>query len=144
MTDTLNDTRNIRMWAWEKKYPSCTEQIVEVFDKIPSVKEVAKWKEGWVDVANNEFCIGSSIGLHYNTKLLTYDDIKKITLNLGIHPYFWDTRLRTELHDEGGIDIEGYDITGKKVKFGSYYETKTMVSFFYEEHLIMFKLAWQA
>jgi hypothetical protein len=153
MTDTLSDTRNIRMWAWEKKYPGCTQEITEIFGGIPSMQQISKWKKGWVDSLNNEFYIGVFSGFAYNRTHAqrlgvkkTHKNIKKIALDCGIHPYFWDTCLRTEFDEVKAKELHMAMGSIKKsvhVKQPHIYKTKTMVSFFYREHLVMFKLAWQ-
>ena len=105
---------NIRDRIWSKHYPNCMDDVTDIFDgRLPSVKEVAAWKSTWNDTTRNYITIERKVGRLQPQHV----NIAKTCFDCDIHPYLWDTF--TISHSEKAV------------------------SFYYEEHFIMFKLAWQ-
>ncbi|SRR6056297_924350 len=128
----LND---VRLQAWEKLYPGCGDEFGEIFGtQMPTPKEVATWKMGWIETTPYQFVV-TDRGV--NEMLMTpgvKEDIFQLASSLGIHPYFWEfwKHRETRKETQGLFDHEEFDVV-------VLYPT---VSFFYEEHHVMFKMAW--
>lgn len=106
---------NIRTKVWERKFPGCSAEFQEIFGKVlPTVAEVAEWKQHWCDTAAH--CLILEVnGGGINP---TFNNVERSLDACGIHPYYYSLcySLDTGLHR--GLFYSG-------------------------EHLVMFKLAWQ-
>lgn len=110
---TVADSLRLRNRVWNIRYPNCMDDITEIFDG-----QVPSVKEvaKWKCTWNQTTSNMIEIG-HSTIQLGRHGQFGNTCEQCGIHPYLWDTVTTDHL-------------------------TK-MVSFYYEEHLIMFKLAWQ-
>jgi len=128
------ELRNKTLLTWERFYPGCTEDIVEIFGTArPNIGRVAKWKNKWYQTTPYQFALS---GVDYEWGHKPNDKIKEeievTARRVGIHQYFWDFYVARCVDR---VD-HGTSIT----------HTTTMtptVSFYKEEHLVMFKLAWR-
>lgn len=123
----LND---VRLRIWERNFPGIGDHLGEIFNtQMPTPLEVAKWKLTWYETTPYQMKI---LDRELTALLMTpgvREEIYQLGVKLGIHPYFWEywQHRREELGDPG--DIPQVIIT-------------PMLSFYYEEHHVMFKLAW--
>lgn len=121
----IND---VRLRTWERRFPGCGDDFGEIFGTMmPTPKEVAAWKESWFATTPYQMPV----------EVESFDDLLsnrvKVRINdvanrCGIHPYFWEYWKRQEKDWENGSE---HTII-----------LNPTVSFYKEEHLVMFKLAW--
>jgi hypothetical protein len=125
-TETLS---NIRALAWERKFPGCTDEFRKLFGvELPSPHAVAIWKNSWNERSPHVLELDRKrIQGNYTADLRA--EIYAVTERLGIHPYFWEFVKR---HDE----VES------TLPFVPKTVVTPTVTFYYEEHLVMFKLGW--
>jgi len=114
-----NNLANVRILMWEKLYPGYMSDFEEVFgDRYPAVKKVSRWKNNWYDRTPYKMRVDPVANrARHSTRVL----IQATTERIGVHPYFWDFWV-----EPAELSRTGYPT----------------VSFFKEEHLVMFKLAW--
>jgi hypothetical protein len=100
---------NIRHRAWEHMFPTYEAEFLEIFDTTtPATASVIRWKSRWM----NDNSYNMEIDAERNA-------IKKVTENMGIHPYYWEIYY---------------------VSNGQFISPR--IRFYSEELLTMFKLAW--
>jgi len=113
-------------------FPGCGKEFDEIFGtQLPEVRQVARWKNKWMETTPYQFVINNKI----DTTLSNYSLKKRINdvcNKAGIHPYFWEFRERhkTQKHTDGVFDDLGYEVI----------TLQPLVSFYKGEHLVMFKL----
>jgi hypothetical protein len=114
----------VRIKLWEKKFPGCTAEFVEIFGcYLPTPTQLAKWKLTWGGAPANTMSINYKG--NRDATLHRYADMKTTVAataeDMGIHPYYYDfINLRHEVS------------TG----------VEPAISFYKKEHLVLFKLAW--
>lgn len=123
----LNDRR---LLMWEKKFPGIGDQLGEIFDtQMPTPKEIAQWQLTWYETTPYRMEILDRPVSELLSPRGTADEIARLVNQLGIHYYFWVFwQDRTEDEGQPG-DIPQVVIT-------------PTMSFYYEEHHVMFKMAW--
>jgi len=130
--------RTVRSRLWEAKFPGCTDDFLEVFgSREPTVKQVSLWKQSWFEDTPNTFLIGNLRAADiFNANANVKERIHTLADQCGIHPYFYEfwTRMRNVV----GQDINPYD-PGVDAHIT---QVDPLISFYKEEHLVMFKLAW--
>jgi len=120
---------DIRLRYWERLYPGCSEQFGEVFGtQCPKPSDVAEWKNTWRESTPYFVKIAMKPQAYVDNSQIKLD-INEVCQSLGIHPYFWD--YYKEVWSEA-------DETGSN--FFTYVSPR--VSFYFEEHAVMFKLGW--
>lgn len=129
MNAPLND---IRLEYWERKFPGFTDDVGKIFGThFPTPYEVGKWKDSWTETSPYYVTVKTDITAYrnYSQKKLS---VNKICSELGIHPYFWSyyrKSWRETITDQDGKP--------RTVTFLS-----PRVSFYFEEHAVMFKLGY--
>ena len=121
--ETMTD---IRLKMYERQFPGSVADIGKIFGtELPSPKEVSEWKCNWVEKTENRFIINKNDNFYDDGNI---DRVKchKVCKHIGVHPYFWE-------HWRAHNNSQEYD----------HLKIASQISFFFEEHLIMFKLAWE-
>lgn len=129
---TATAYENIRAQMWERKFPGCIQDFQRTFGSaLPSPKVVAEWKNTWNETSPYVYELSFN-ALSATTETAAKSNIYAVTERLGIHPYFWEYSKRRQpfLHQNKQM-----------VSTNTVFVTP-IVTFFYEEHLVMFKLAW--
>jgi hypothetical protein len=122
---------DIRLKIYERQYPGSVDDIGKIFNThLPTPKEVGEWKTSWVTTTPSKLVISNDLSFYYSP------DIYKakchvVAKQLGIHPYFWEYWHAKEGRRNISGDDDMIGVNGN-------------ISFFFDEHLIMFKLAWDA
>ena len=119
-----NSYAQVRIKLWEKKFPGCTAEFVEIFGcDLPTHPQLAKWKLTWGGAPANTMDINYKCNPRVRSFTRNADlkaAVDATAGDMGIHPYYYDfIRLRTDN-----------------------LEVQPAVSFYKQEHFIMFKLAW--
>lgn len=136
----------------EKNFPGYREDMREIFgnDHVDILK-ISKWKTSWYQKTPNQFIIssqrpGASICASPARYPVMRREIDLVARQCGIHPYFWDYWMAKEqagLHDTSYGIINGGLKPGEIEPWRSEYAKRgRSVSFYKEEHLVLFKLAW--
>jgi len=118
---------------WERHFPGCTSEFMDIFGtELPTLQDVAKWKATWVESTDNCTTItGNASNLLASPGIREH--IHQTCFSLGIHPYYWEYwKERT---------YQNYDDYDYSCNEGEIIITPKC-SFYYDSHLIMFKMAW--
>jgi len=129
----------------EKNFPGYREDMREIFgnDHVDILK-ISKWKTSWYQKTPNQFIIssqrpGASICASTGRYPVMRREIGLVARQCGIHPYFWDYWMAKEPHNTSYDGMKAGEIepwrSDPAVRGRS-------VSFYKEEHLVLFKLAW--
>lgn len=122
---------DVRLRQWEKQYPGCSTQFEEVFGtKNPSIKQVSEWKNTWNESTKYYMPIEGHQSYVAVVSPGLKEEIHQTCYRIGIHPYFWDYWIKRNTYQVND--------------FNTFTEVEPRASFYFEEHLIMFKLAWQS
>lgn len=131
----MGDLTEIRLRQWDKVFPGSIEDVKEIFGTdSPSYKIVAAWRNSWYQTTPYQFAVtANDVNDHTMPETLRYE-VSQTAKQAGIHPYFWDFYV-----DKKHIDLDK-DLNGKS---GYMRLAVPTVSFFKEEHHVMFKLTWR-
>ena len=115
---------------WERNFPGIGDQLGEIFNtQMPTPKQIAEWKMTWYETTPYQMKIVDRPINELISPSGTKEEVYQLTKSLGIHPYFWE--FWNDRREEEG---DPWDIPQVVL-------TPT-ISFYYEEHHVMFKLAW--
>jgi hypothetical protein len=133
-----NDLKNIRLRTWEKFYPGCSEDFQEIFGTdSPSISAIGEWKTSWYQTTPYRFNISNRPVQDITVEGKLRQEVEATAKYVGIHPYFWDFWVDRE-------EITTSDVaSGDNINAGYILLVRPTVSFFKEEHHVMFKLAWR-
>lgn len=123
---------DVRLRQWEKLYPGCSDQFEEIFGtRNPSVSQVSSWKDTWNTTTKYFMVIDGKQPSDIVVRPGIKEKIYQTCHEIGIHPYFWDYWIKRIACP----DDPTWYIT---------IDAEPRASFYFEEHLIMFKLAWRS
>jgi len=122
---------DVRLRQWEKLYPGCTERFGEIFNtQLPTTADVARWKMSWYETTTNYMVLEDAQPSELVVNPGIKEEIYQTCHRLGIHPYFWEYWTHRETLWLPDLDRVETAIEPR-------------VSFFEEQDLVMFKLAWR-
>lgn len=77
LTDLIGQVENRVIWdLYERQYPGCKQEILEVFGHLPTTAQVAEWKATWTDT-------GTIVELDRPVV------IREVCAKANIHPFFY-------------------------------------------------------
>lgn len=117
---------NFRADKWEQAYPGSRAAFKEIFGvETPSLDMTTRWALKWQPESENRVIL-----LEYNKgRLGLKEKVADLCQHLKIHPLLWDyqTRFEKVVREDNNV-VE---------------RTFPQAVFYYDEHMIMFKLAWE-